>query len=350
MAKILNTELFERMVSEGFISQRKHPLFDLYILNYTKECQYSRTWNDVTTVCRGLMVDAEGNIVSRPYKKFFNFEEIEDKTEIPNGKFDIYEKIDGTLGISYIDPNGNVGIATRGSFDSDQAVWASKWIKGNPFETVIKDNPNYTFLFEIVIPWDKKIVNYHGEEALVLTGVIKTEDASELPIENFANMGVDIAKKYEGITDWTKVREIYNGDNREGFVVKFANNYRVKMKYESWFRLNLIKSGLSVKRILETIINGDELSVLKVIGELDEEDIIYYKKIFKDVYALYNEIMIDSMIEYRDFDTDKEAAEYFLKCKYPAVMFNIRKGKNPSTVIWKIVKRNFKVETHTYED
>jgi hypothetical protein len=43
--------------------------------NYTEACQYTAAWTPVTLACRGLVVDADGRIVARPFAKFFNHSE-----------------------------------------------------------------------------------------------------------------------------------------------------------------------------------------------------------------------------------------------------------------------------------
>ena len=75
----------------------KHPEYDIWILNYSPRTQSKRVWDDYTLSCRGLVIDAEGNILARPFKKFKNYEEY-DPSEIDMSKtFEIFEKMDGSL-------------------------------------------------------------------------------------------------------------------------------------------------------------------------------------------------------------------------------------------------------------
>lgn len=68
------TELRKR-IEAGLILTDKHPELDLYIYNYTKRTQYERMWDRYTRICRGLILNSSGNIVSRPFPKFFNLNE-----------------------------------------------------------------------------------------------------------------------------------------------------------------------------------------------------------------------------------------------------------------------------------
>ena len=74
----------------------------------------------------------------------------------------------------------------------------------------------------------------------------------------------------------------------------------------------------------------------------DEEHQIYYNKIIDKFKEAYNSILDTARKQYREFDTDKEAAMYFNTCNYPNIMFNMRKGKDFREAIWNLVKRNRK--------
>ena len=48
----------QNLIADGYISKRKHPTEDLFILNYTAKTQYKKKWNKTTRACRGLIVDS----------------------------------------------------------------------------------------------------------------------------------------------------------------------------------------------------------------------------------------------------------------------------------------------------
>jgi len=141
---MINKELLQEMIEKKYISVQKHPEADLYIYNYTQNAQFERVWNEITLMCRGLILDVNMNIVALPFKKFFNYEEhsVED---IPVGDFEAYEKMDGSLGILYHLDNVP-HIATRGSFTSDQAVVGNKILNKNYYNLFEKLNKDYTYL------------------------------------------------------------------------------------------------------------------------------------------------------------------------------------------------------------
>jgi RNA ligase len=124
---ILDINNLNKMVEEKYISKKPNDSNTLFIYNYTKMTQFDKVWNNETKTCRGLIVDENNNIIARPFPKFFNLGEDVSIEDLPNESYKITEKMDGSLGIMYVDPSNNqFKIATRGSFNSDQSIEATK--------------------------------------------------------------------------------------------------------------------------------------------------------------------------------------------------------------------------------
>ena len=68
-------------IENKLIVANKHSEYDIWILNYSPKTQVNRVWDDYTLSCRGLVIDAKGNILARPFQKFMNYEEY-DPSEI----------------------------------------------------------------------------------------------------------------------------------------------------------------------------------------------------------------------------------------------------------------------------
>jgi len=45
----------------------------IFVLKYKKTVFFDNLWNDYLEECRGTIVDAEFNIVSRPFTKIYNY-------------------------------------------------------------------------------------------------------------------------------------------------------------------------------------------------------------------------------------------------------------------------------------
>ena len=159
----LLTSGFDEWKSLGEVNVKHNN--ELTLFNYTAKAQYEARWNFFETVSRGLILNnVTGRIVARPFEKFFNWGEGGRTTDAPIDY--VMEKLDGSLGIMY-EHEGEFKIATRGSFDSDQAIWATEFIqskKRHPKDTV----GEYTLLFEIIYPDNRIVVDYGQREDLVL--------------------------------------------------------------------------------------------------------------------------------------------------------------------------------------
>ena len=337
---------FEYGVAAGYINVNHHPTEEgLRILCYSQTCNAEKYWNNTTKKCRGLIVDKDDNIISRPFEKFFNLEEYDDLTIIDGYAADygweIYEKLDGSLGILYW-IGDTPYIATKGSFTSQQALHATHLLHTKYRHTWDQLLRAKTYLFEIIYPEDLHVVTYKGVDDIFLLAVISTENFFEYPPAAFKDL-FPVAKKYY-CDNWKEVRNIFDGTNREGFVVKFGP-IRVKMKYEEYWRLHYLKSGLSEKMIRKCLVSGDMGPIAEALTLFDEEHVIYYNNIIKKYTDKYAEIMDKCVEDYRtDFETKKDAALYFKTCKYQHVLFSMYNGGRVSDMVWKCVLREIKEE------
>ena len=180
--KTLTYKDIKPYIESGLVNEQV--LGDLRIFNYSKVCQFDRKWDDVTIQCRGLIMRGD-EIVARPFRKFFNLGEVEEtKIEnLPAEMPQVTEKFDGSLGILYFQPDGRPAIATRGSFTSDQALRATEMLRNMPpFWNNI--DLNLTYLFEILYPENRVVVNYGNREELVLIGLVNRTTGEECtPLE-----------------------------------------------------------------------------------------------------------------------------------------------------------------------
>jgi RNA ligase len=86
-------EILNKYYDDGLVQKQVHPTLPLTIWNYTPKTQYGELynnyifWDDVTLQCRGLVTDDKGNVVARPFKKFFNTEE---KQHTPTDEFELF--------------------------------------------------------------------------------------------------------------------------------------------------------------------------------------------------------------------------------------------------------------------
>lgn len=335
----------QKMIDQGFISVQKHPTEDLFIYNYTQKCQFAREWNNETMKCRGLILDKENNIVARPFEKFFNYEEHtgEDSllSPLPNEEFEVYDKVDGSLGILYW-VKDEPFIATRGSFTSDQAIEANKILQGykNYFNEL---NRNYTYLFEIIYPENRIVVDYGQRRELILLAVIDTQTGEEKDLFKEC-LGFPFITKFDGVDDFTKVRDIQR-DNAEGFVVKFKSGLRVKLKYAEYIRLHRLVTGVNAKTIWELLKNGDTFKdLLERVPEEFLEWVNETKRKILDEFNLAEFVALRDFNEVKDLPTRKDQAIKIMEIdsqrekKLSGIIFKMLDGQDYSDLIWRLVK------------
>lgn len=190
LSDIMDVELLKSEIDAGFVTERAHPLYDqLRILNYTPETQYSKRWNDVTRLTRGLIYDVRDlTVLARPFPKIHNW----DEPEAPNIDLDapVYHwdnKWDGSLGIVYYSPGGGLAVATRGSFDSEQARHATEWLMDHVDATEVYQwataqmDAGYTPLFEIIYPENRIVLDYGDLDTMVPLGAVHVQTGAFIP-------------------------------------------------------------------------------------------------------------------------------------------------------------------------
>jgi hypothetical protein len=335
---MINEKLLRQMLDERFVMVQKHPDADMFIYNYTNKAQYDRVWNEITLQCRGLILDADLHIVARPFKKFFNLEELP-PGEIPDEPFEAYEKIDGSLGILYW-LNDKPYIATRGSFISDQAVMATKILNERYRHTFDKLDKGATYLFEIIYPGNKIVVDYGHKDDLILLAVIDNNAGGDLPL---TDIGFPIVKKYDGVNELNLLKSLEE-ENKEGFVIKFKSGLRVKVKFAEYLRLHRIITGVSNLVIWEHLAEGRSFEDL--LEKVPDEFYEWVKKTSGELTAQYNAILSDSQNSFKQLNPDtqrdrKETALHFQTQKYPSILFAMLDGKPYDKIIWKMVRPQY---------
>lgn len=329
----MNTMLLKEMISKKYVRVNKHPQHDLYIYNYTQNAQFERIWNEVTLACRGLILDENENVVARPFPKFFNLGEMENQI-LPESTFEVYDKMDGSMGILYwIDEVPFM--ASRGSFASIQSDKANEMLQGKYRNSWPLLDKNKTYLFEIIYPENRIVLDYGAAEELVLLAIIDTQSGEEFPLEN---IGFPVVEKYDGIKDILTLKEM-NIANREGFIIKYTNNFRVKIKFDEYLRLHRIITQVSNLNIWEYLKTNQSME--EILERVPDEFFDWVKQTKRDLENKYSVIEVQCKSDFKVLESRKETALYFMTCQYPGVLFAMLNGKNYSEIIWKMIRPTF---------
>lgn len=323
---------------KGLIVKQSHPFLPLYIWNYSRTCQYESKWDEITLNCRSLITDFDGNIIARGFKKFFNLEEHK-INEIPNEPFEVYEKLDGSLILAF-QYNNNWIISSKGSFTSEQAIAAEKLFYKLGYDK--KFDTRLTLIFEYIGLNNRIVCEYSFEENLILIGLFNKNIEINIDQLRFDNT-ITIVTKYDGISDYRKLRETFSGDNREGFVVKFKSGFRIKLKYEEYVRLHRIITNITSYDIWETL--KDNKDIEDLLQNVPDEFDSWVRNLINDLNNKYNQIYNEYLEIYKNINVNnldkKSFAEEALKYKYSSILFNLNKDKSVDKIIWTIIKPKF---------
>jgi RNA ligase len=253
-------------------------------------------------------------------------------------------------------------MATRGSFTSDQAVKGYEMMFNYDFAHYNSLHKDYTYLFEIIYKSNRIVVDYDFED-IILLGMVNTKTGYEVDLYSedvdvrlkniVSNVGFKVVKKYDGISDYRTLKSIVK-NNEEGFVVRFSNGDRMKIKGEEYLRLHKIMTQVSTTSIWEVLSNGDDIDAL--LKDVPDE---FYKKVKSYMGELkYKYFRISEYCgKYYDYyrygkygdkevePTKKEFAEFvqrnFDKKGLHAVMFAMWDKKDYSSIIWKLIKPKY---------
>jgi RNA ligase len=370
----------EKYYKDGLLLKQAHPTLDLTIWNYSPKVQYERLWDDITMQCRGLVTNSKGEIVARPFKKFFNYEEHKPE-DIPNEDFIVYEKMDGSLGIlfyyeyelsderryniwfnnnyetgmeRFFDPNnlpdfddlyyeptpktmGEWIMATRGSFTSPQAIKGKEILSKHDISPLRKDN---TYLFEIIYPENRIVVDYGNEEKLVVLGAIHTETGDEVPdnaLYTMSGLGFEVVTTYKTWGEGYDLLKEEISKDKEGYVIRFKNGFRMKLKGEEYVRLHRILTNISNRDIWEYL--KDEKPLDDILDKVPDEFYDWVKETESNLKNQFNTIKTNVELEFKELISKKEFAEKIVNNPLKSLLFKRLDSYSPQLdkMIWDLI-------------
>ena len=235
------------------VSRQRHPEYPFSIYKYSQSTTFSKNWNTITMASRGLIVNDEtGEILARPFPKFFNYSEHATRAELMTGPIIVAEKMDGSLGILYPTPDG-LQISTAGGFQSPQAAHATE-VYRDRYEGNWTPRKGYTYLYEIIFPENRIVVNNQDEDDIILLGAVRIKDGKSLPVSKLKEWKW---KRVEEFSDMTSVEAVVNApdrSNHEGYVVHYTDtDTRVKIKHAEYLRHHRFATGINSRRIWEML-------------------------------------------------------------------------------------------------
>lgn len=256
LSKLEVSDLIKNLMQEvedGYVSVQEHPEYPyLKVFKYTQSATFEKKWNKYTLMARGLIVDTlNKEVVANPFVKFFNYNELININDIFEKDFVATEKMDGSMGILFFFDNRWM-VSTLGSFTSEQAIWANKYLANINCNKLIKGN---TYLLEIVYPENRIVVPYTTKGLFLLSIFEKGKEISNEKLDVIAkDVGFKRPKTYDfksldNIVNTAKNLDFYH----EGFVIRFRSGIRVKIKGDEYCKIHRLiayTTPLSIWRMM----------------------------------------------------------------------------------------------------
>lgn len=284
---------------------------------------------------RGHIKDEHGNWVARPFDKFFNYYQPE-ADQIDLDEFVLtFDKVDGSLGIGWIHPDTGVfTISTKGGFTSAQANYANEVLLPRYMELGFEPVGGLTYMFEIVYPDNRIVVDYGDWEGLVLLAV-RENDTGDYLYGKVGGWHWDFAQ----VRPETTLRAVLEAEprpNAEGVVVTTADGRRVKVKQDDYFAKHWYATRMTKRKVWEALVQG-------VDPREDVPDEFYglistWADELQEAYnALYSEV-VDAYRELPPTTDRKEFARLVQGLTHRGLLFRLYDNEPIETKIWEIIR------------
>lgn len=322
------------LVSRKMISARRHATLPLTIYNYTVASQMTplTQWTEAMKDCRGLILDDDGEVIGRPFRKFWNASQYQE-IGLPTGEFNVWEKVDGSLGI-LCGYRGELVCATRGSFESDQAKWFRDWIWRKHGDLTPSGE---TYLLEIVYPGNRIVVDYGKREEAVLLSVM-SPDGVDLWNLFDSTTRFTKARRFDGISDFSTINSDPRFAGEEGFVLQWPDGFRAKCKLEEYVRIHRLITSCSTRTIWELLRTGAGIQELVARVPVEFEDWVALTA--GGLNADFERVSMAAMAAFNraQFDSRKDFAMWAVKQDNPMLLFALLDGKDIGAATWKLVE------------
>ena len=325
-----------------------------------RERSHYNMW--VRRECRGLIFNtATGELISRPYHKFFN---VGEREETSINKINLYEphvvleKLDGSMIRPIATPEG-FRLGTKAGI-TDVAMNAEYFIadKKHYSQFIHKCfQRNITPIFEWCSRKNRIVVDY-PEDQLILTGMrdkttgcyvyydamLKYATAWCIPVVNavdgLAVQNIDLF-----------VKQVREWDDGEGVVIRFDNGHMVKVKADEYILRHRSKEQInSEKNIIQVILND---AVDDMIPLLTEDDATRLRKFQSEFWSAVDEVAQDLTTIFEGGDKmypDKKefAVEFVNRMILPMhrpFMFGMKQGKECKQLLIDSIEKSLSSQT-----
>ncbi len=352
LSEIMNTDELDELIESGYVRKKEHDSFPLYILNYAEKAQFENKWVPETLQSRGLVVRSDtGEVWQRCMPKFFSWDSAQ-APRITTGPTLVSRKEDGSMLTLVRDVWTSPGevkyfCATRGSFQSSQALWSTDFFNKNYQDYGFDPRENKTYVFEVCGAFNRIVLSYGDFEGLILLEVLDNETGL-LDIEEFdlCSWPVKVERRLINITDnnYDKVHEeldALDDENEEGLVFYFVRTgHRVKAKLARYVERHRIVTNTNARNLWLHISQGKGLE--EYLNDVPDEFAQWVIETAQDLAAKFSAINLAAISEFQDLEPLKEDRAKFAamakRSPYADILFLLLDNKKTDWQIWKRIK------------
>jgi RNA ligase len=254
-------------------------IFTKMIPGAPKEYRYERDAL-IRRECRGITFDtATGDIIRRPLPKFFNVNEREE-TLLDNLDFSkehwVDTKLDGSMIAAFM-YGGELIYGTRMvAPDFNELVKQFVAASDIDFDSFCRFliAQKFTPIFEFMHP-QKRIVIDYGKPALTLLAIrnMITGEYVPLTIPSIEKHNIPVVEQHGSVENPKAFMEyVHDLKNAEGFVIRWADGHRVKIKAHEYVQIHKAKEAILQDRNIVELILENHLDDIKAHLPAEDRD------------------------------------------------------------------------------
>ena len=338
------------------------------VVNYMVSLEETFQWDSddpvgstVRRECRGLIFNREGELVSRPYHKFFNLGE---KEETQLNKVNLYEphvvleKLDGSMIRPISTPEG-FRLATKAGI-TDVAMNVEVFVADKPYYATFINKciqKGMTPIFEWCSRKNRIVVDY-PEDNLILTGIRDNDTGSYVTYEMMksyaTSWNIPVVKSVDGLAVQNIdlfVKQVREWDDGEGIVLRFDTGHMVKVKADDYVLRHKSKDAINQeKNVLQTILEDAVDDLIPLLTSEDAERV----KSFQNAFWVSVDDLASEMVDLYNagnlmYPEKKDFAVEFVQKKilpiHAPIMYGMKAGKGAKNVIVDMISKSLSTQT-----
>jgi RNA ligase len=270
---------------EGYVVVNYNVMFEDTFLNPEEAgiTEQESLYRSLRREARGIIFDTKkGNIIRRPFHKFFNVSEREE-TQVNvidlSRPHAILEKLDGSM-CSVFAHEGKLIWGTK-MVAQDFHEMIEQFVKSSDinYEDFCWEliNSGHTPIFEWMHPQKRIVIDYGKEPTLTLTAIREIESGRYLSQDAMHDLAlgynIPVVRAFDPQTDMKAFIEYVRGlEDLEGFVVRFDDGHMIKLKCDWYVQIHKAKEAILQDRNIVALILDEKLDDIKAHLPAEDRD------------------------------------------------------------------------------